>query len=150
MNKIETGMKSRLIAGMATLAVGLLFILVPLYLFPVCEKTLITTGNVVVPMKCFWTARMAAGLGAVIAVLGLLTCLSRSAGVRLGMAVSSLLLGLLAIAIPGFLIGVCMNEAMPCHMGTLPALYLLAAILLILSLASILHLRGKMKNTGEI
>lgn len=138
-------MKARLLTGISTLLLGLLFIMVPHYLLPVCGNPL-ACGNMTVPMKCFWSASAEAGLGAVVGLSGLLICFCASAAVRLGISLVNILLALLAIALPGLLIGMCANEAMPCRMGTLPVIYILAALLLLLSIINIVYLRGLSKK----
>ncbi len=140
-------MKARLTAGGLNLALGLLFILVPHYLLPVCDNTLTLANGVSgVPMKCFWSAMAESGLGGVVILSGLLICLTPSPEVRLGISIMNLLLALLAATLPSLLIGVCANEAMACRLGTLPALYVLAGLLMAVSLINIGYLRASMKK----
>lgn len=140
-------MKKRVIPGLVTLITGALFILVPLYLFPVCEAQIHLPNGGAIPMKCFWTGHSEAGLGVVIMLSGVLLLLCASLGVRMGISIMNILLSVLAFAFPAFLIGMCDNENMPCRIGTQPALYLLCAILFVVSLLNVLSLRRQMKAT---
>ena len=126
--------------------IGLLYILVPQYLLPVCQNTLTLVNGNTIPMKCFWTANAINGLGAAVCLAGLVICLCTSAAMRMGISLMTGILSLLAIAISVFLIGVCVNEAMPCRIGTLPAICVLSAILFIVSIVNMLCLRGHLNN----
>ena len=105
---------------------GLLIMLTPQSIFPVCEQTIATASGAAVPMKCFWTARAAYGVGGLIVVAGLMLAFTGLPGVRLGIAAMLLFTSLLSGLMPTELIGVCAGVMMPCHMGTLPALALLS------------------------
>ena len=118
-------MKRGRFSACAVLALGLLTILVPYGVFPVCEGLIATASGGAVPMKCFWTARAVAGLGALLLFAGLVLFFAKSPPVRFGVALMLLPVGLLTFLVPWKLIGVCASEAMPCRMGTLPALGLL-------------------------
>ena len=113
-----------------TVALGLLVCLAPYHIFPVCEGHSPTSA----PMKCFWAARATLGNGGLTIFAGCLLLLSHHAPFRLGVALMLLPVGLLVIVTPGLLIGVCANELMPCHMGTLPALALLGTLLVVTGL----------------
>ena len=129
------------IPGITLILAGTLIALAPYFLVPVCE------GHA--PMKCFWTARAALGTGILIIWGGLLYCLCRDAGTRLGIAAMSAGAALLAIAFPSVLIGVCATETMPCHMGTLPALVLAGSLALAISLTACLRCRrAKSRREG--
>lgn len=140
---------NRVIISLVFVVLGLLVILVPTYLLPVCApmEVISPVVNVQAPahvtvkyMKCHWTGQAEMGIGAVIMALGLLMLLSRSASVRLGLSLSIICVALLAAAIPTVLIGVCPGEMMPCHMGTLPALLLLSGLLVVIALINVLYL----------
>jgi len=140
---------NRVIISFVFVVLGLLVILVPTYLLPVCApmEVISPVVNVQTPahvtvkyMKCHWTGQAEMGIGAVIMALGLLMLLSRSACVRLGLSLSVICVAMLAAAIPTVLIGVCPGEMMPCHMGTLPALLLLSGLLAVIALINVLYL----------
>lgn len=140
---------NRVIISLVFVVLGLLVILVPTYLLPVCApmEVISPVVNVQTPahvtvkyMKCHWTGQAEMGIGAVIMALGLLMLLSRSACVRLGLSLSVICVAMLAAAIPTVLIGVCPGEMMPCHMGTLPSLLLLSGLLVVIALINVLYL----------
>lgn len=140
---------NRVIISLVFVVLGLLVILVPTYLLPVCApmEVISPVVNVQAPahvtvkyMKCHWTGQAEMGIGAVIMALGLLMLLSRSACVRLGLSLSVICVAMLAAAIPTVLIGVCPGEMMPCHMGTLPSLLLLSGLLVVIALINVLYL----------
>lgn len=111
---------------MFVLLLGLLTALTPYYIFPVCQATVAAASGAAIPMKCFWMARAVLGQGMIVMFAGALLAFSSSPGVRLGASLMLLPVSLVTALLPTWLIGVCMNEAMPCHMGTLPALCLLS------------------------
>ena len=156
-------MKNRIILSLFIMFLGLMIILFPLYILPVCPHpdTLINTANDIHNqvantghshtgagkiMKCFWTARAELGIGALIIAIGTLMLLSRTMFVRLGLSMALACISLLAIAIPTVLIGVCSNEMMRCNMGAKPALVLLSGVLFLVSLINIFYLNKIVKK----
>ena len=121
---------------------GTLVVLTPYSVFPICQAAVSTASGGTVPMKCFWSARATLGNGGLIIAAGLLLFFAKHSGVRLGIALMLLPVGLLTILTPSVLIGVCAAETMPCHMGTLPALSLLG-LLVMLTAAVIAFRSGK-------
>lgn len=126
------------VAGIITIIIGILFILVPLYILPVCDLVEHANGKITI-MRCFWTARAEVGIGAVVIAIGILSLLISSSAVRIGFYLSLFCLSFLAAAIPTLLIGVCPNEMMDCHMGTLPALIILSITLMLVSVINIIN-----------
>lgn len=99
--------------------------------------TAATTNKV---MKCHWAARAELGIGLVIAVLGLLLIIFRSAQVRIGLSIALGLNGILALLIPTVLIGVCGNVKMTCRSLSLPALVILASMVTVAAAANVFYL----------
>ena len=124
----------------ALVMLGTLVVLTPYYVFPVCQASVATAAGGTAPMKCFWSARAALGTGGLTIAAGLLLFFARYSGVRLGIALMLLPVGLLTILAPSALIGVCVTETMPCRMGTLPALSLLG--LLVMLTAAVMAFRS--------
>jgi hypothetical protein len=65
-----------------------------------------------VPMKCYWTGQGELVLAVVLLVIGILLIVSRKAESQKYLSIVGILLGILAISLPTFIIGVC---AMPTH-----------------------------------
>lgn len=156
-------MKNRIILSLFFVFLGLMIILFPIYILPVCphpdalvntahgiHNQVANTGHMHTGagkiMKCFWTARAELGIGALIIVIGTLMLLSRTIFVRLGLSMALACISLLSIAIPTILIGVCSNEMMRCNMGAKPALVLLSGILFVVSILNSLYLNKLVKK----
>lgn len=118
-------MKNRLFPACLFLALGLLIVATPYALFPVCPLSDAAASGAAMPMKCFWTARAALGLGLAVILPGGFLAFAPYPGLRLFLALALLTGGLLTAAVPLKIIGVCSSPMMPCRMGTLPALCLL-------------------------
>lgn len=99
-----------------------------------------------IPMKCFWTARMASGIGVLFCASGILLYFSKTIPVRLGISLMIFINGLLLAAVPTWLIGVCDPETMPCRAGTLPGFLVLAVLILLFSLGNIIYLNRLSKG----
>lgn len=151
---IEKGikfMKNRLVSSLLFIILGLLLILVPLYIIPVCPTSDVMpmqmgemnhemahgTGKI---MTCFWTARAELGIGSVIVLIGLLMLFTRTVFVRIGLSMSLACIALFSAAIPTILIGVCPNEMMLCNMGTKPALIIISGILFVVAIINTYYL----------
>lgn len=156
-------MKNRIILSLFFVFLGLMIILFPIYILPVCphpdalantahgiNNQVANTGHMHTGagkiMKCFWTARAELGIGALIIAIGTLMLLSRTIFVRLGLSMALVCISFLAIAIPTILIGVCSNEMMRCNMGAKPALVLLSGILFVVSILNSLYLNKLVKK----
>jgi len=132
-------MKAGKFFGLASIAAGLLYFLVPV-VFPVCGPA----GDKV--MRCFWSARAEMGVGAAVIAGGVFYLCSPDVQRRLGLSLMIGVLAVLGAALPLFLIGVCGNEAMRCRAGTLPAWMLVSGFLLLASLINDLLLVRKIKS----
>lgn len=139
-------MTNRVITSLAFIALGLLTAILPHTLFHVCTGTIEAVSGMQIPMKCFWTARVATGLGVLFCLSGILLYFSKTVLVRLGISLMIFMNGILLAAVPTVLIGVCHAETMPCRMGTLPGLLVLAVLIILFSLANLLYLFRQSKN----
>jgi hypothetical protein len=130
--------KIRLILGIIIVVLGVLIAAGPEYIdaFSVCKE--IHSGD-----ACHWTARAEIGIGAVIALLGVLSLLVKSDGIRTGLGISILANGVLVLLIPTVLIPVSNMATMTCRTHALPALTATSVILIILSLAYIYVINRK-------
>ena len=94
-------------------------------------------------MKCHWMGMAELGVGALVALLGVLMFLQKDRGVRKGLAQALIGISVLAAALPGGLIGGCKNLQMPCQTISIPVLYVLSAGLFLSSLLVLRAACGK-------
>ena len=114
--------------GVFILLIGILVILTPWYIFPVCEHYgdyVITQGGMQLPMTCGWTARAEAGLGALLIVAGGMVLARNTRETLQAAGIFSMALGVLVVLTPMVLIGMCKAADHPCRVLTLPGLVLL-------------------------
>lgn len=120
-------MNKKLYAGISQIVLGILIAIAPQTFAHVCavKET---------PMACHYTAQAALGIGIgiVIVALGIVGLLV-SDQTRAGLDLANAVLGVLTIAVPTVLIGVCKGAMMRCHMVTLPTLIVLGVLLAVLA-----------------
>lgn len=117
---------------------GVLQILVPLVIFPVCQKEIETAAGSTVPMKCHWYAVVVAILGVVLVLQSLLKLWVRQPETRIYGGAATLLTGVVTMLLHNnSIIGLCANARMACRMATLPAVSILAGLTIVVSLAEI-------------
>ena len=126
----------KMVNGLGALLVllGIVIILTPWIIFPVCEhygSYLTTTSGAQLPMPCGWTARAESGIGALIVVAGALLIARSTPETRQAVGVFSIALGALVVLIPTVLIGMCKVAEHPCRVLTLPALEILGIIVIL-------------------
>jgi hypothetical protein len=147
-------------------SIGLLYILIPRHVFPICEfaeaKAAAMAGSeaaamaghgghgnaqgqaqpAVAPdghdegghMVCWYTWRAEIAIGIAVAIVGLLLAFS-GLSARSGLYSASAAVAVAGLLIPTAIVGVCPGASMPCRVGTLPALALLAVAHLAFSVA---------------
>lgn len=90
-----------------------------------------------ISMKCHWTGRAELGLGLPIFAVGAMMLFSRRKEARRYLGITGTTLGVVAILLPTNLIGVCMNPDMPCVSTMQPALILMGALVIGVSLVTV-------------
>ena len=145
-------MQNRVVSSLAYIIIGILFILFPMYILPVCPSESVNlptamqgqvehmhtgVGKI---MKCFWTGRAEVGVGSLIIAIGILMLFCQKIFLRMGLSMAIACISLFALAIPTVLIGVCDNQMMRCNMGAKPALVLLSLLLFIVALVNTFYL----------
>ena len=145
-------MQNRVVLSLAYIIIGILFILFPMYILPVCPSESVNlptamqgqvehmhtgVGKI---MKCFWTGRAEVGVGCLIIAIGILMLFCQKIFLRMGLSMAIACISLFALAIPTVLIGVCDNQMMRCNMGAKPALVLLSLLLFIVALVNTYYL----------
>lgn len=108
-------------AGIASLIGGLLLILVPRFILPVCEY------QGYQPMHCSDTAHTELYAGILLAGAGVAVMLFRRPGLVLGALLAAIAVSAAALAFPEFY-GYCKSPKMPCNYGTIPAIRLIAVM----------------------
>ena len=126
-------MKNRISISILFILSGLLVVLVPTVLFPVCSTEKMK-------MACYFTKKAEIGLGIVIAAIGALYFFFKNEGVRLGLSLTQILLSALVLLYPTKLIGICKNTEMACRVKTLPALIVVTVLLGVVSIGNSLYL----------
>lgn len=129
-----------ILAGILVI-LGVLVIATPWYIFPICEAQGITSHSMSsmsmgsaadssagTIMKCGYTARAEAAVGALIILAGITLLALPGRDARRAIGVIATGLGAVTISIPTVLIGVCSAANAPCRIGTLPALVLLGIL----------------------
>ncbi len=127
----------KMISGTGALLVilGILIMLTPWIIFPVCEmhgSYIETTSGMKFPMACGDTARAETGLGALIIVSGGLLIARQCHDTRKDVGVFSIATGVLVILYPTFITGMCKMATHPCRQLTLPALEILGVVVIII------------------
>jgi hypothetical protein len=132
----------RLIAVTALMS-GILLILVPRFILPVCEYRGFPSG-----MHCSETARTEYVVGALLAVAGIGAFLLKSARTAIIGASASIILCIAAYLIPD-IYGFCHSSRMPCNYGTVPAIRFIAIISGILMVVAIISLVKSTRRKGN-
>jgi hypothetical protein len=122
---------SHYVLGAGLLALGVLIAVTGWYIFPVCEvegKFVETKAGKLLPMPCGYTARAETGVGALVALAGVGMVALPSYGSRRAFGVMTAGLGVVAMALPTVLIGMCAAPDHICRVATAPTLLLLGGI----------------------
>ena len=125
-------MKNRILFAAAFILLGLLVILAPTVLFPVCESEM--------KMACFFTKKAEIGAGLVITALGVIYFFLKNKDIRLGISIAQFLNAGLVLAFPAKLTGLCKMSDMACRVKTYPALIVLSVLLALTAAANIVFL----------
>ena len=125
-------MKNRIILAASFVLLGLLVILIPTVILPVCESEM--------KMACFFTKKAEIGVGAVIAALGVVYVFLKNKDIRVGISIAQIGNAILALALPLKLTGLCKMSDMACRVKTLPGLGVVSVLLGVVALGNSLFL----------
>jgi hypothetical protein len=103
------------------------------------------------PMKCHWTRQAEIAVALPLLVVGVLMLFTRRRSTQRILAAVALVLGISAILIPAYLIGVCASAEMICNMLMRPILLFAGILIVATSLVALVYLRGEdpdAVNTG--
>ena len=94
-------------------------------------------------MTCHWACQALRGVAGAMLLLAVLRLFSASR-VKIGLSLASAVLAVLAICIPGHLIGLCMMKTMRCHSVMVPGVMVLSILTILAAAADILlrHRKG--------
>jgi hypothetical protein len=121
--------------GILLILLGIVIAITSWVIFPVCEMEgllIETKAGVLLPMPCGYTARAETGIGALIVVAGGLLIARGSRETRQAVGIFTVAHGILVIAFPTILIGMCRMADHPCRQLTLPALEILGIAVIII------------------
>ena len=122
-------MSIKKISGYISAIVGLLLMLAPKFITPVCPP--MENGMF---MKCHWMGNMTMGIGAVILVLALIFIMVKDSKISLGLSISNIAIGILEILNDHAPIGGCKKADMACRAQTIPFCTLLSGILVLVNI----------------
>ncbi len=139
------------ITGVLILILGVATVATPWYVFPACQEFGQTMGSPGMTMlfPCDYGARVELGVGAVLALCGCLLLVAKTTEARRAVGAVSMALGVLTILLPTILIQMCMDPSSICKTGTEPALELLGALTVVVSLVAIVRKRTPATIMGQ-
>jgi hypothetical protein len=120
-------MKMFWLAALLLVALGAVVAIAPWTFAPVCEVQGLwvqTAQGKLLPMPCGYTARAEIGVGSMIAFSGAALMFVKTANPRKVLGVFAGALGVMAIALPTYLTGVCALASHSCRTTTEPVLIL--------------------------
>lgn len=123
-------MKNKILA-VITVVLGLLAAIGPRTIFPVCSAE-------EMKMKCYYTANAEVVVGIIAALVGIAIILIDKNKVKLALGAVQAILGLVIILIPTVIIGVCGSPMMHCVSSTKPALIVIGALDIVVSVILVL------------
>ncbi|MGN0687895.1 MAG: DUF4418 family protein [Oscillospiraceae bacterium] len=127
-------MKNKVINALVYLVLGVLLIIGPYTLFPVCD----TAEKI---MKCFWATRAVNTVGGMLAVFGIVLLLLKAGDSVIAVNLCSIAAGIAAILLPSVIIGGCAKDTMACQALTFPAIYLISAAVVLFSVGNLIYLK---------
>lgn len=119
-------------------ALNLFFFAGQIFLFHACEP--MEDGSW---MTCHWADMALRGAACVLAVLAVARLLAPEGGLKTGLSVAMIPVSILAIAIPGGLISLCMMDGMRCRALMRPASLVLSILVIAAAAADIFFERKK-------
>lgn len=132
-------MKKRKVFGIVFIILGMLLLLTPHKLAPLCPP--MDDGHF---MKCHWMGQAVMGQGGIMVVTGIFFILVKEELMAVGISISNVVLGIETILLPLTLIGGCKMQTMACNVHTKPAVYLLTGIYILCNLIYLLR-----RNRGQ-
>ncbi|RIY19727.1 hypothetical protein CJI54_01025 [Bifidobacteriaceae bacterium NR026] len=136
-------MKNKLFASLHAIVFGILIAIAPLTFAKPCSTggmhkmgKMAKMPMMMQPMACYYTSRVAIGIGVVIAILGIIALFVKE-HVRAGLNIAVIVNSLFMIATTTFLIGVCKSPMMHCASVMRPTLIVLSVLALVFASVSV-------------
>jgi hypothetical protein len=95
------------------------------------------------PMRCHWTRQAEVAVALPLGVVGILTVVNKRRQTLRALSLLAVVLGLGAILLPAYLIGVCASEDMICSMIMKPTLLLAGVLTMGAGAVGLVYLRGE-------
>lgn len=126
-------MKKNQVWALIVIILGVVVILIPWYLFPVCGVGRYAPPFGTLPRMhgCDGTLKAATVLGVLLVFAGVLPLFLRQLWAGIVSAASTVVIGVLVILFPTIITGVCKVPTMPCVFGTKPALVIAGIVLIV-------------------
>jgi hypothetical protein len=130
--------------GAILVALTLVIGIVPQFTDCLAQGSVIELANgVTMPMRCHWTRQAEVAVALPLAVVGILVLVGRQRQTQRALLLVGIALGIAAILLPTYLIGVCASEDMICNMLMKPTLLFAGVLVTATSLAGLIYLRGE-------
>ena len=141
--------KSGTILLIVIIILGVLLALIPTIILPVCDGNLELVSGKLVPMKCFWMSRAQIAMGIVVVGAGVTALFTTALQSRLTAAFFVIISGIVSILVATTLIGVCANETMACHTGSLPGVIVVDILIILVAVILAATSAASMKREKE-
>jgi hypothetical protein len=139
-------MKNKTTAGIIVVSLGVLIAIIPQAIFPVCTDKIELLNGKSLFMKCHWTAMTELLIGMLIVFDGILLIIFKKTETCIVLNIMLFLLGFTALLLPTTVIGMCESPAMPCGIGTEPALIVVSIIIMIFGLGNVFSQISSLKD----
>jgi hypothetical protein len=106
-------------------------------------------GGGMIPMRCHWTRQAEVAVAFPLGIVGILVLLSDRRQTLRALLLVGLGLGLAAILLPAYLIGVCASDDMICNMLMKPTLLFAGVLAMATGLVGLVYLRGEGNGFAE-
>jgi uncharacterized membrane protein HdeD (DUF308 family) len=136
------------IVGIILIIFGLMIAIIPQ--FSSCHSlgSDITLQNgTKLPMKCYWTGQSELIVGALLLIIGILMIIGKRKETQLFLSIMGIFLGIAALLLPTYLIGVCADPTHICNTILKTTLLILSPLVIIDSLAGLI-VALKIKEDG--
>ena len=101
-----------------------------------------------IPMRCHWTRQAEVAVAMPLGVVGIAMAVTRRRHARRVLSIVTMSLGLAAILVPTYLIGVCASEEMICAMVMKPTLLLAGILTMAVGVVGLVYLRDDGSQDG--